>query len=142
MSLFLLTTKNSLPEQFRASIDISNKTGIAEKLISESFLTFENFTAARELFNTIEKLASYRSVENYTVTNVTCLSTESAANDLKNLLIQLRQKNATELERGWTHADDSDHIVITTILDEEWEAYQANLIASHVTVDYNNLTLS
>jgi hypothetical protein len=142
MSLFLLTTKNTLPEQFQASIDVSNKTGIAEKLISESFLTRENFIAALESFKTIQKLGVFRLVDGYTVTNITCLLNETAANDLRNLLIQLRQKNANELTREWTHADDPNHIVITTIPEEEWGTYQANLTADHVKVNYENLTLS
>lgn len=139
MSLFLVTTKNALPEQFCSEIDVANKSAIAEKLISESFLNLDNFVSALEAFQSVNKVASYRTVNEYTVTNVTCVATEEDANNLKNIYLAQREKNATQIGRVWTHPENPNDILITSISESDWAEYEASLVESHVKITYNNL---
>jgi hypothetical protein len=142
MSLFLLTTINALPEQFRTGIEIDNKSGIAEKLISESFLTKENFTIALMLFKTVSNLGSYRVVDGYTVTNTICFDTEEDAQTIYSIIMAQRQKNSNDIGRTWTHPAEVIP-VITTISEEEWFInIQPALINAHTPIDPDNLVLS
>lgn len=139
MSLFLVTTKNELPERFRSEIDVANKSAIAEKLISESFLNFDNFESALQAFQSVNKVAKYRTVDGYSVTNITCVPTEEDANNLKNIYTAQREKNATQIDRDWTHPENPNDILITSITENDWAAYEANLVENHVQITYNNL---
>lgn len=142
MSLFLLTTTNTLPEQFRSEITIDNKSGIAEKLISESFLTRENFNTALGLFKAVFNLGSYRVVDGYTVTNTTCLFTEEDAEALYNIIMTQRQKNANEIGRTWEHPANALPI-ITSISEADWFTIkQPELTDAHTPINPENLILS
>lgn len=142
MSLFLLTSTNTLPEQFRSGIEIDNKSGIAEKLISESFLTRANYNTALNLYKVVFNIGSYRVVDGYTVTNTTCLTTEEDANILYNIVMAQRQKNSSEIGRTWTHPTDALP-VITPVTETEWfETMQSNLADTHTPINPENLVLS
>jgi len=139
MSYFLITSKNSLPAQFREGIDVTDKKAIAEKLIVESFLTRLNFLEAVESYSSVDINHFFRVVEDYTVTTMAFVNTEEDANKLVNLFITTRNKNANQIGRSWAHPEDPDQYVITAVSDEEWLTLLVELYEKHVTVDVDNL---
>ena len=135
MSYFLITSKNSLPEQFREGIAVTDKQMIAEKLILESFLTQLNFLEASVLYSSVTINGFFRTVEDYTVTGITCVNSEEDANTLMNIFTTIRDKNATQIGRTWTHPEDPNQYIITSISDEEWSQLVGELYAKHVPIN-------
>ena len=134
MSYFLLTSKNTLPEQFQAEIPVTEKAKIAEKLIVESFVTQSNFAEAMALYANIPVIGSIRTVDGYTVTNLICLDSEANAVALKDLFINQRNKNAAQIGRAWTHPADPNQYVITEITEDQWFQLLAEKASSAVII--------
>lgn len=132
MSYFLITSKNTLPEQFQSQVPVTDKQAIAEKLIVESFLTLDNYVSAISAYRSIPVVSSYRYVDGYTVTNVTILSTQEDANALLAIMEAQRDKNSTQIGRTWTHSPDPNQYTISTITDEEFLTLTAELEAKKV----------
>lgn len=142
MSYFLLTTKNTLPEQFQTSVSIEDKTAIAEKLITESFMSRANFETAVALNNSlpITKINMIRTVEGYTVTNMIFVATEQDAILLRDHYITIRHANAQIPERSWVHPEeDSNKYTIREVSDEEWAQILGSTYDLNVFIDANNL---
>ena len=139
MSYFLITSKNTLPEQFREGIDITDKQAIAEKLIVESFLTQLNFLEAVENYSSVYINHFFRLVEDYTVTNMSIVNSEEDATRLVNIFITTRDKNANQIGRSWTHPEDPNQYVVTALSDEELVTLLVESYEQHVTIDVGNL---
>jgi hypothetical protein len=139
MSYFLITSKNTLPEQFREGIEVTNKTAIAEKLILESFLTQENYIEARMLYASLQVNKFFRLVEDYTVISITCVNTEQDANVIVAIFNAIRDKNASQIGRTWTHPEDPNQYVISSISADEWIELVDNLSPKHVPVNIDSI---
>jgi hypothetical protein len=139
MSYFLITSKNSLPEQFREGIEVTNKTAIAEKLILESFLTKDNYSEAAMLYSSMQIYSFFRLVEDYTVTGIFCVNTEEDANALVTIFSAIRDKNASQIGRTWSHPEDPGQYVITSISDEEFVQLIVDLSPKHVPVNIDSI---
>jgi hypothetical protein len=132
MSYFLVTSKNTLPEQFQSAIPVTDKQAIAEKLIVESFLTLDNYTSAMSSYRSLPVISTYRYVDGYTVTNVTFLPTQEDANALQAILIAQRDKNSNQIGRSWTHPVDPNQFTISSVTDAEFLELTAQLEAKRV----------
>jgi hypothetical protein len=134
MSYFLITSKNTLPEQFQSAIPVTDKQAIAEKLIVESFLTLENYSAAKNSYSSIPIISSFRYVDGYTVTSVTCVATLEEANSLLAIMVAQRDKNSSQIGRTWTHPTDPSHTTISSVTGPELLALTEELEAKKVAV--------
>lgn len=142
MSYFLLTTKNTLPEQFQSSISIEDKTAIAEKLIIESFMSRANFETAMAVNRSlpITKINTLRIVEGYTVTNMIFVATEQDAILLRDHYIAMKHANAQIPERSWVHPEeDSNKYTIREVSEEEWAQLLVSNTEFNVMIDTTSL---
>lgn len=141
MAFFLLTTKNTLPVQFQSSIPIENKTAIAEKLITESFMSQVNFQRSMATYRSlpITKFLMLRIVEDYTVINMTFVATEQDAILLRDHYITTQNENAQIPERSWVHPEDTNKYTIREVSDEEWEQILTSNTELNVTIDPKKL---
>ena len=141
MSYFLLTTKNTLPVQFQSSVSVENKTAIAEKLITESFMSRANFERSMAIHRSlpITKVNTLRIVEDYTVINMTFVSLEQDAILLRDSYIIMHDENAQIPERSWVHPEDPNRYTIREVSEEEWGEILVSNIESNVIIDINNL---
>ena len=136
---FLVTTKNTLPEQFREGIEVTNKTAIAEKLILESFLTEENYRVAVMLYYSVQINSFFRLVEDYTVISMTCVNTEEEANSLVSIFNAIRDKNASQIGRTWIYPEDPNQYVISSISVGERIQLAIDLSPKHVPVNIDSI---
>jgi hypothetical protein len=141
MSYFLLTTKNTLPVQFQSSIPIENKTAIAEKLITESFMSRVNYERSIAIHKSlpITRVNTLRLIEDYTVINMIFVSSEQDAILLRDSLITIKNENAQIPERTWVHPEDENKYTIREVSEEEWAELLVSTNESKVTIDPNNL---
>lgn len=141
MSYFLLTTKNTLPVQFQSSVSVENKTAIAEKLITESFMSRANFERSMAIHRSlpITKVNTLRIVEDYTVINMTFVSLEQDAILLRDSYIIMHDENAQIPERSWVHPEDPNRYTIREVSEEEWGEILVSNVESNVIIDINNL---
>ena len=136
---FLVTIKNTLPEQFREGIEVTNKTAIAEKLILESFLTEENYRVAVMLYSSLQINSFFRLVEDYTVISMTCVNTEEDANSLVSIFNAIRDKNASQIGRTWIYPKDPNQCVISSISVGERIQLAIDLSPKHVPVNIDSI---
>jgi hypothetical protein len=141
MSYFLLTTKNTLPVQFQSSVPIENKTAIAEKLITESFMSRANFERSMTITRSLPiiKVNMIRLVEDYTVINMIFVESEQDAILLRDHYITIKNENAQIPERSWVHPEDTDKYTIQEVSEEEWAQIVVSTTESKVTIDTNSL---
>ncbi len=141
MSYFLLTTKNTLPVQFQSSISIENKTAIVEKLTTESFMSRANFERSMTIHRSlpIAKVNTLRIVEDYTVINMTFVSSEQDAIMLRDSYITMQNENAQIPERSWVHPEDPNRYTIREVSEEEWAELVMSNVEPNVTIDPSNL---
>lgn len=141
MSYFLLTTKNTLPVQFQSSIPIENKTAIAEKLITESFMSRVNYERSIAIHKSlpITRVNTLRLIEDYTVINMIFVSSEQDAILLRDSLITIKNENAQIPERTWVHPEDPNKYTIREVNEEEWGQLLVSNTELNVTIDANNL---
>jgi len=141
MSYFLLTTKNTLPVQFQSSVPIENKTAIAEKLITESFMSRANFERSMTMTRSLPiiKVNMIRLVEDYTVINMIFVESEQDAILLRDHYITIKNENAQIPERSWVHPEDTDKYTIQEVSEEEWAQIVVSTTESKVTIDTNSL---
>jgi len=141
MSYFLLTTKNTLPVQFQSSVPIENKTAIAEKLITESFMSRANFERSMSITRSLPiiKVNMIRLVEDYTVINMIFVESEQDAILLRDHYITIKNENAQIPERSWVHPEDTDKYTIQEVSEEEWAQIVVSTTESKVTIDTNSL---
>lgn len=141
MTYFLLTTKNTLPVQFQSSVPIENKTAIAEKLITESFMSRANFQRSMATHKSlpITKINTLRLVEDYTVINMTFVAYEQDAILLRDHYITMQNENAQIPERSWVHPEDPNKYTIREVNEEEWGQLLVSNTELNVTIDANNL---
>jgi hypothetical protein len=141
MSYFLLTTKNTLPVQFQSSIPVENKIAIAEKLVTESFMSRANFERSMAIHRSlpITKVNTLRIVEDYTVINMTFVSLEQDAILLRDSYITTQNENAQIPERSWVHPEDPSKYTIREVSEEEWGEILVANMESNITIDPSSL---
>lgn len=134
MSYFLVTSKNTLPEQFQSAVPVTDKQAIAEKLVVESFLTQDNYQSAMNAYRGLPVVSTYRYVDGYTVTNATFIPTQEDANALVAIITAQRDKNSNQIGRSWAHPVDPNQLTVSSVTDEEFLTLTAELKAKHIPI--------
>lgn len=134
MSYFLVTSKNTLPEQFQSAVPVTDKQAIAEKLVVESFLTQDNYQSAMNAYRSLPLVSRYRYVDGYTVTNATFVPTQEDANALVAIITAQRDKNSNQIGRSWAHPVDPNQLTVRSVTDEEFLTLTAELEAKNIPV--------
>jgi hypothetical protein len=118
--MFVVQTKNTLKEEFREGIEITNKALIVEKLYSETFVSKKIFL---EAFNQLKKfpiLFSMKTVEGYTVTEYRGFSDKYEATNFLNFLIALRETNIRMADRSHQPSEEDTMLIFTAYENEDF----------------------
>ena len=139
--MFIIETKNTLPEQFRAGIDVTNKSLIAEKMYSLFFLSRQAYREVYEKIQEFPILFTLRIIEGYSITEYRGLSYAKDANSLFNFINEQREKNMNIPGRAW-QPGPSDTIKLYdsfTTPDHVFQLLESNETLNHVSLDNNNV---
>lgn len=140
MSVFSVILTHSLPQQFRTSIDSSDKIAVASKLVKESFLTRSNIEFAKNAMSAVDLIGKFRLVNGWTVTMIYVVDSMQKATQVKTILEEIAARNANQIGRSWVHPA-LEVPQINEIGTENWPAMFETYVTNHVPVDLTSYNM-
>lgn len=118
-TIFVVTSKTYLPEEFREGIDPTDKTAIVNKKAKVGFMNMENYQQAVAEIAAVPKLGVHRSVLDWEITTKFFVEDQQTADTLVEVLTAIRARN--DEVRDWTYTRLPDSLTVTEVPIEEFE---------------------
>ena len=127
-TVFVVTSKTYLPEEFRGGVDPSDKAAIVNKNAKVGFVNMENYQQAVDEVAVIPKLAVHRSVQDWEITTKFLVEDRQTADDLVMVLNNIQARN--DSLRSWTYTRLPDSLTVSEVSISELETVFLSAIES------------